>query len=151
MSRTSIQPETRAKARRLRSEMTVFEVRLWSHLRQLTPYGARFRRQAPIGPYIVDFAWLSGRLVIELDGDQHAEAQAGYDRVRDDWLKSRGFEVVRFWNADLKDNYDGVVEVIYRKIVAHGADPTPPAVPATDPPRKGEGAGRRLPRRTRTS
>ncbi|GLS77944.1 endonuclease domain-containing protein [Oharaeibacter diazotrophicus] len=147
MPRTSIDSVTRDRARRLRADMTGHEVLLWTKLRDLRPYGANFRRQAPIGPYIADFAWLAGRLVIELDGDHHGHDDGAKDRVRDAWLESRGFEVLRFWNNELTENLDGVLDTIFQKIVEHGADPTPPAVPAVDPPRKGEGSGSRLPRR----
>jgi len=148
MPRTSIDSVTRDRARRLRADMTGHEVLLWTRLQDMRPHGARFRRQAPIGPYIVDFAWLTGRLVIELDGDQHGHDDAvTRDRIRDSWLEGRGFEVLRFWNDELTENLDGVLDTIFQKVVEHGGDPTPPAVPAVDPPRKGEGSRSRLPRR----
>jgi very-short-patch-repair endonuclease len=146
--RTSIDPWTRGTARRLRRDMTDAERLLWRELQSFRVHGARFRRQAPIGPYIADFAWLSAGLVIEVDGGQHAEDRRDHDRTRDAWLRSRGFEVVRLWNTELIDNPGGVRDLLFNKIVEHGADPTPPAVPAVDPPRKGEGIGRRRSLRT---
>jgi len=68
-----------------------------------------FRRQAPIGPYIVDFVSFDARLIIEIDGGQHASARAKRDRVRDAWLCEQGFTVRRYWNNDIFENLDGVI------------------------------------------
>lgn len=117
MPRTSIDPRTRAQARRLRAGETWAERKLWPHLKALREQGIQFRRQAPIGPYIVDFAWLSGTLIVELDGDQHGfAAGAARDLARDAWLSSRGFRILRFWNHELNDNLPGVLDT-----VAHAA------------------------------
>lgn len=116
MPRTSIAPWTRADAKRLRRTPTEVEKRLWWKLRELNELGAGFRRQASIGSYVADFAWLSARLVIELDGGQHAEETAARDAVRDAWLRERGFRVLRFWNADVTESLDAVVEVIFHEI-----------------------------------
>jgi len=99
-----------SRARRLRKNPTNAELRLWSRLRnkQLAGYG--FRRQAPIGPYIVDFVCFSEKLVIEVDGGQHAGTDK--DQRRTDWLKSHGFRVLRFWNHDVLGNTNGVVDTI---------------------------------------
>ena len=114
----------RDNARDLRKHMTDAERRLWSSLRH-TQLGARFRRQAPIGPYIADFACFDPRLVIEIDGGQHAE-QRGYDSRRDDWLKSQGFTVLRFWNNDVMGNFEGVRERILSKLrMLSGSTPHP--------------------------
>jgi very-short-patch-repair endonuclease len=114
----------RDNARDLRKHMTDAERRLWSSLRH-TQLGARFRRQAPIGPYIADSACFEPRLVIEIDGGQHAE-QRGYDSRRDDWLKSQGFTVLRFWNNDVMGNFEGVRERILSKLrMLSGSTPTP--------------------------
>jgi very-short-patch-repair endonuclease len=114
--------------------MTVHERRFWSRLsgRQL---GARFRRQAPIGPYVVDFACFNPRLVIEIDGGQHAD-QEECDGVRDRWLASQGFLVLRFWNNEVDRELDGVMERV-REALGTLADPHRPS--ATSPTR-GEGA-----------
>ena len=75
----------------------------------------KFRRQQPIGPYIVDFACLEKRLIIELDGGQHAE-QLEYDSERDAWLCEQGFTVLRFWNNDALQNINGAKESILSKL-----------------------------------
>jgi very-short-patch-repair endonuclease len=94
--------------------MTVSEVRLWSMLRRRQIEGWKFRRQAPIGEYIVDFYCPAARLVIELDGSSHDnEVQFGYDQNRQRWLESQGYKVLRF-SADYpeEDYLAGVVEAI---------------------------------------
>jgi very-short-patch-repair endonuclease len=82
--------------------MTRAEKAMWDMLRDLRPLGARFRRETPIGPYIADFAWLSARLVIEVDGDIH-ETLAGraHDIRRDAYMQGQGFHVMRFDNDDV--------------------------------------------------
>jgi very-short-patch-repair endonuclease len=97
------------RARELRSAMTDAERVLWRVLRS-RQFGVRFRRQAPIGAYIVDFACLERKLVIEVDGGQHAESER--DRDRDLWLQDRGFRVLRFWNHEVLTNAAGVASVI---------------------------------------
>ncbi|MGX6646689.1 endonuclease domain-containing protein [Maricaulaceae bacterium MS644] len=90
--------------------MTEPEALLWSRLRFLNREGVRIRRQAPMGPYIVDFVCHSAKLVIELDGGGHGEPeQAAHDRRRDAWLAGRGYEVVRIWNNSLYGEHDGVM------------------------------------------
>jgi very-short-patch-repair endonuclease len=96
-------------ARRLRRNATDTERRLWSHLRRRQLDGHRFRRQVPIGPYVVDFACLERRLLIEVDGGRH-EAAVDSDASRTAWLKGRGYRVLRFWNNDVLENADGVLE-----------------------------------------
>ena len=88
-----------AIARRLRRNPTDAEKRLWSKLRHKQLSGHRFRRQVPIGPYIVDFACLGARLIVEVDGGQHAN-QIERDNARTAWLGGQGFRVLRFWNND---------------------------------------------------
>ncbi len=98
-------------ARRLRQYPTDAEQRLWSRLRQRQIEGARFRRQAPIGPYVVDFVCFGARLVIEVDGGQHAQQQ-DRDAQRTTWLEAQGFRVLRFWNHEVLGNIEGVAETI---------------------------------------
>ena len=109
MPHSNITPKTRQTAKRLRRELTKAEAAMWSMLRDLRPYGARFRRETPIGPYIADFAWLSARLVVEVDGDSH-ETDAGrrHDTRRDTFMREQGFKVLRFDNAQVVDGPDYV-------------------------------------------
>ena len=124
------------RARNLRKTMTPQEVKLWVRLRELRSIGHHFRRQAPVDQFIVDFACFDSRLIIEVDGGQHAtESILPRDRKRDAHLISSGFNVVRFWNSDIDQNLEGVLETIGRLL---HAPPPRPATPA-DPPRKGEG------------
>jgi very-short-patch-repair endonuclease len=102
-------PDDTDRARRLRRESTDAELRLWSRLRA-GQLGVRFRRQEPIGQYIVDFVCRRQRLIIEVDGSQHAGSI--HDRQRDDWLRDQGYDVVRFWNEDVFLHTDDVVETI---------------------------------------
>jgi very-short-patch-repair endonuclease len=100
-------------ARKLRKDMPEAEQRLWYFIRRSELGGFRFRRQHTIGPYIVDFACLEAKLVIELDGDQHALGDAPKrDEKRDAYLTAEGFEVLRFWNNEVYENIDGVLEAI---------------------------------------
>ena len=103
-------------ARDLRKHMTRQERRLWYDF--LSKHPARFRRQQPIGPYIVDFFCPSARLVIELDGGGHYEwAQYEYDRKRDFYLQQQNMRVLRFTNLDVDQNFSGVCTAIERSIV----------------------------------
>ena len=99
------------KARALRANLTDAEKKLWSHLRRKA-LGYRFRRQHPIGPYIVDFICLEQRLIIEADGGQHNNTHAANDAKRTTWLNDRHYRVLRFWNNDILTNIDGVIETI---------------------------------------
>ena len=87
-------PNARRNAQALRRDMTDSERRLWSGLRG-AQLGAKFRRQHPLGPYVADFACLEPKLIVELDGSQHA-AQAQYDAQRDAFFRAQGFDVLRF-------------------------------------------------------
>lgn len=111
-----------SRSRTLRSNMTDVERKLWKRLRAGQIHGAHFRRQSAIGDYIADFARFEPRIVVELDGGQHAE-QAMYDATRTAWLESRGFAVLRFWNNEVLENLDGIVEAIGRAVFA--ASPPP--------------------------
>src|SRR5690606_26085064 len=98
-------------ARQLRSASTDAEPHLWHYLRRRHLFGYRFRRQAPVGPYIVDFLCVEARLVIELDGGQHSE-QKDYDDARTDYLAALDMRVLRFWNNEVLLSTDSVLEVI---------------------------------------
>ena len=98
-------------ARGLRKNLTDAENRLWLRLRQRQLGGFRFRRQVPLGPYVVDFACLAEKLVVEVDGGQHAE-RIEHDEMRSAWLVANGFCVLRFWNNDVLGNTDGVLQTI---------------------------------------
>jgi very-short-patch-repair endonuclease len=96
-----------SRARELRKTPTDAETRLWSRLRRRQLGGFRFRRQQPIGLYIVDFFCPEAKLVIEVDGGQHAENAA--DEARTRWIEKRGYRIIRFWNNDVLGNTDGVL------------------------------------------
>jgi len=98
-------------ARKLRKEATEAEVRLWSRLRRKQPDGFRFRRQQPIGPYVVDFFCPEARLIVEVDGGQHADREP-YDAARTEWLERSGYRVIRFWNYDALANTESVLLTI---------------------------------------
>src|SRR5207302_1132207 len=100
------------QARELRRDMTNAERKLWLRLRRKRLDGHRFRRQVPLGPFIVDFACLAARLVIEVDGGQHAE-QVERDTARNAWLESRGFRVLRFWNFQVLQETESVMAAIW--------------------------------------
>ena len=99
-----------ARARRLRANSTKAERRLWRQLRARSLMGHKFVRQEPIGPYTVDFVCREQRLVIEVDGGQHATDKR--DAVRDRWLAEHRYRVLRFWNNDVFANMEGVLETI---------------------------------------
>lgn len=104
---------TIARARELRAGMTEAEKKLWEALRRKSLNGVRFRRQYPLGPYFADFVCLPARLIIEVDGSQHANAvQSAHDCRRTKWLQGENFRVLRFWNVDVLQNLDGVLESI---------------------------------------
>ena len=110
-------------AKTLRTQQTDAEQRLWYHLRAHRFMDVKFKRQKPLGRYIVDFVCLELRLIIEVDGGQHAE-QVEYDQRRDAWLRSEGYTVLRFWNNEVMQQLDGVLEQI-RLAVALSASPRP--------------------------
>jgi len=100
-----------SQARVLRRNRTSAEQKLWSRLRNRQLEGYKFRRQVPLGRFIVDFCCYDERLVIELDGGQHAERREE-DAACTQWLEDRGFRVLRFWNDEVFENLDGILEVI---------------------------------------
>ena len=108
----------RGRAKSLRRGMTEAEKRLWYWLRAHRFAGIAFRRQTPIGPFIVDFVSHECRLVIELDGGQHSGSKR--DVWRERWLRSKGYRVLRIWNSDVMSNRDGVLEVISATIARNG-------------------------------
>jgi len=99
-----------AQAKKLRSDMTDAERRLWYRLRAHRFDGHKFKRQVPVGPYVVDFACVGQKLIVEVDGGQHAENAS--DVMRERYLRREGFRVLRFWNNDVLRNTDGVLERI---------------------------------------
>ena len=107
MAHSNIEFKTRQRAKTLRREMTKAERVMWDILRDFRPRGARFRRETPIGSYIADFAWLSARFIIEVDGDSHETTHGRkHDIKRDVFLASQGFTVLRFDNGQVIDNPD---------------------------------------------
>ncbi len=100
-----------ASARRLRRDETAAERKLWSALRNRQLGGHKFRRQVPLGRFVADFACYDEKLVVELDGGQHAERQDG-DVERTAWLENKGFRVLRFWNNEVLENLEGVLTTI---------------------------------------
>lgn len=116
------------KARLLRKNLTDAEIALWKHLRMRQMRGLKFRRQAPIGPFIVDFVSFEAKLVIELDGGQHA-LQMASDKRRTTWLNQQGFKVLRFWDNEVLKNMENVEQAIYGSLF-------PPPLPS---PTRGAG------------
>jgi len=94
------------RARALRARMTDAERKLWFALRDRRFAHFKFRRQVPLGRYVADFVCFDARLVVEVDGGQHAQSMR--DKLRDRWLVANGFRVLRFWNNDVLSNLDGV-------------------------------------------
>jgi very-short-patch-repair endonuclease len=111
---------TTSRARQLRAKQTDVERQLWFLLRDRRLNGAKFRRQVPIGSYIVDFVCQEAKLIVELDGSQHAD-QVAYDTARSDWLSAHGYRVLRFWNNDLTENEEGVLTAILNELT--GSNP----------------------------
>jgi very-short-patch-repair endonuclease len=104
----------RAAAKRLRANTTPHERRLWRALKELPIDGTHFRRQAPIGPYIVDFFCPAKRLIIELDGGHHNDDEtAKRDSERQLWLEREGYRVIRFWNSEIAGDLTAVLEQVY--------------------------------------
>jgi very-short-patch-repair endonuclease len=112
--RRTIDSFRRATARRLRANATSAEVIVWRQLRALETDGTHFRRQVPIGPYLADFACMAARLVIEIDGSHHGEEpNKARDEERTRWLETEGYRVIRFWNNDITQNPEGVLDVVH--------------------------------------
>ncbi|MEZ2144410.1 DUF559 domain-containing protein [Bradyrhizobium sp. DN5] len=104
----------RAAAKKLRANTTPHERMLWRALKEVPLEGSHFRRQAPIGPYVVDFFLPARRLIIELDGGHHNEDnETKRDLVRQRWLENEGYSVIRFWNSEIAADLTAVLERIY--------------------------------------
>ncbi len=119
-------------AKNLRKRSTHAEILLWRHLRAKQLEGLKFKRQQPIGNYIVDFVCFKKRIVIEVDGGQHA-IEKDKDRERDKWLEGQGFRVLRFWNNEVLMNTEGVLEVIRGELFES---------PSPNPSHQGRGKGK---------
>src|SRR5690348_1912843 len=117
------------RARQLRRDSTDAEKRLWRSLRSKLPQH-KWRRQMPVGPYFADFACFAEKLIVELDGGQHASAGA-YDEARTRFIQAQGFRVLRFWNNDVLSNMNGVLEQIAQSL-------SPREREGAAKPRKGE-------------
>ena len=129
--------QTLERAKTLRQYQTDAEGLLWHYLRNKQLDGYKFRRQLPIGPYIVDFACLSRKLVIELDGGQHAE-QHNHDKKREDYLRGKGYKILRFWNNEVFQNCMDVLEAVYQALVGPPPhQPSPGGLASATPPQGG--------------
>lgn len=108
-------PKVFAHAKELRRELTPLERKLWARLRAHRMKDVHFRAQHAIGNYVVDFCAARKKLIIELDGSQHLE-QTEYDAERTRFLESKGYKVIRFWNNDVTNNMDAVLNVIWETL-----------------------------------
>lgn len=118
----------KARARSMRSEQTPAEGKLWTLLRAHRFLSTKFSRQVVIAPYIVDFVARSRKIAIELDGDTHAH-RLQYDAARTAYLESRGYRVIRFTNADVMGNIEGVATLIEAALAASTSAPLPAPLP----------------------
>lgn len=117
-------PQMKHRAIQLRKESTPAEQKLWARIRN-DQLGVTFRRQHAIGNYVPDFCSPKARLIIELDGSQHTE-QEDYDRERTEYLQSRGYKVLRFWNNQVMNDIDGVIRAIIQTTDADSQPQTHP-------------------------
>ena len=117
---TYANPQITANGRQLRQNMTLAEQRLWRHLRGKRLAGYKFRRQQPLGTYILDFVCIEAKLAIEIDGGQHAE-QTACDAQRPRYLQQRGFTVSRFWNNEVLQQTEAVLTAILHKLEEQNA------------------------------
>lgn len=113
-----IPTHTKTFARQLRSEMTVAESHLWRRLRARQIHGLKFRRQHPVGNYILDFACIDAKLAIEVDGGQHNDMSIN-DGQRTAWLETQGWKVLRFWNNEILQNIEGVLAEVLNALHPH--------------------------------
>lgn len=149
--KTFVAARAQTNAKKLRRALTEPEKRLWWHLRHRLPVeGSHFRRQVALGPYVADFCCLSARLIVEVDGEQHGfEAGSAYDTLRDAYLQSEGFRVLRFSNRMVLRDIDTVLDTIHAALAASDAplpdsagQAEPPPPPAPSPQRGGAFAER---------
>jgi very-short-patch-repair endonuclease len=125
-------------ARKLRSRMTDAERKLWFALKDRRFEAFKFRRQVPVGPYIADFLCFESRLIVEVDGGQHAESVR--DTERDAWLAQNAFCVVRFWNNDVLRNLEGVLTSLAAEL---NKTPHPSSRLRETPPSPARGEGKK--------
>ena len=136
MPHAAVTNRQRDRAKSLRRVMTRAETLLWRYIKAGHLDGLQFRRQAPMGPYIVDFVSHAAKLVIEVDGASHDfESQLRRDQVRDRWLTSRGYRVLRFTDAEVLSSLEGVLMVIHEAAIECARS----APPSLSLPRKGGG------------
>jgi very-short-patch-repair endonuclease len=135
--RQNVPMHKRAFARSLRAKATDAEIVLWRLLRSRRLAGMKFRRQVPIGPWIVDFVSFEQRLIVEADGSQHAESED--DKRRDDDLSERGFRVLRFWNNDILLRSESVMEMIIDAVMRSPSPGCAPTGAQPPSPTRGEG------------
>ena len=130
------------KSKQLRKQMTPEELHLWYLLRGRRFFGYKFRRQMPIGPYIVDFACFKAKLIIELDGGQHQNKDK-YDSRRTEFMNANGWEVVRFWNNEFRANEEVVLMAILqrRQCLMPHPNPLPQGEGTITPSPMGRGLG----------
>jgi very-short-patch-repair endonuclease len=148
MPHAAVSEQQRHRAKHLRRAMTRAETLLWRYLKAHHLDGLAFRRQAPMGQYVIDFVCHAARLVVELDGETHDfDARQRRDAVRDAWLASRGYQVQRFTNEQVLSSLEGVVTVIRETAAARirsappslslprmgGGNPQTTAVPSGNP------------------
>jgi len=117
-------PFLQQRARELRREMTPTECILWKQLRDRRFAGFKFRRQKPLGGFIVDFYCAAASLVVELDGESHVGKERR-DARRQQALEQQGFKVLRFWDTDVYENLEGVLEVVWRECNTRSGGPPP--------------------------
>ena len=142
MPHRAVTPIRRRFGKVMRQTMTDAEVRLWLRLRKPGIDGLRFRRQVPIGPYIVDFFCPQHRLIVEIDGGQHAnDDAAARDRERDAWLARHGYRVVRAWNNDVMDNLEASARPSRRRRGRAQPSPPPEIADAISTSPQGGGSG----------
>ena len=107
-------------ARNLRKNSTIQERRLWNLLKNRQFHNLKFKRQHPIGDYIVDFICKEVKVIIEIDGGQHNELEnINYDKVRTEFLNSLGYKVIRFWNNEVYENIESVLSKLEQEINPH--------------------------------
>jgi len=114
----------RGRARELREAPTDVESKLWARVRDRQITGAKFRRQHPIGPFIADFCCVEKKLVVELDGGQHAD-QTAADENRTEFIEEHGYKVLRFWNKEVVGNIEGVLQSISAALDGPHPNPLP--------------------------